>query len=167
MVPFLSIISIAIWRIARIEHRLLLTTCEICLRYKQLAWCYSKFPFKIPPLGLWNEVAFDLIGPKTLQVQDQPYIFCAVSCIDPVTNLSQVIYIESNEFDHLLPSSHLFANCWLSCHYPRPDCCVRDKRVNLLVAHTSYCRRSIISRMFQSLLKLPKPMQSVNGRIRW
>jgi hypothetical protein len=104
----------------RVEY--LVNTCETCLRYKPLTRGYGELPSKTAPLAPWNEVAIDLIGPWTLQVQDQQHQFRALTCIDPVTNLTELIRIESKESLHV---SQLFANCWLS-RYPRPNRCVHD-----------------------------------------
>jgi hypothetical protein len=43
----------------------------------------------------WYEVAVDLIGPWTLQVHGQEIEFWALTCIDTVSNLVEVVRIEN------------------------------------------------------------------------
>ena len=57
------------------------------------------------PLAPWSELMVDLIGPWKMKVQDQDVYFDAITCIDPVTNLTELIRIKST-----IPKSVL----WLS-----------------------------------------------------
>ena len=43
----------------------------------------------------------DLIGPWTLKVHKQEYSFHALTCIDPVTNLTELIRIENKQSEHM------------------------------------------------------------------
>ena len=65
----------------------------------------------------WLEVAIDLIGPWFIQVNSQELVFHALTCIDTVTNLAEVICIENKTSAHI---SMLFENQWLS-QYPYPS----------------------------------------------
>ena len=70
----------------------------------------------------WLEVAVDLIGPWSIKVNSQESVFHALTCIDTVTNLAEVICIENKTAAHI---SMLFENHWLS-RYPRPSRCIHD-----------------------------------------
>jgi hypothetical protein len=70
----------------------------------------------------WYEVAVDLIGPWTLQVHGQEIAFWALTCIDTVSNLVEVVRIENKSAAHV---GMMFENLWLS-RYPKPERCVHD-----------------------------------------
>ena len=70
----------------------------------------------------WDAVAVDLIGPWTIKIDNQDVEFNALTCIDPVTNLVEMIRIERKTAAHI---AQQFANIWLS-RYPRPNKCVHD-----------------------------------------
>ena len=71
----------------------------------------------------WNEVAVDLIGPWKVKLGGKDLEFNALTCIDPVTNLVEIIRINNKEAHHV---AQQFENVWLS-RYPRPNCCVHDQ----------------------------------------
>ena len=73
----------------------------------------------------WLEVAVDLIGPWSIKVNSQELVFHALTCIDTVTNLAEVIRIENKTAAHI---SMLFENHWLS-RYPCPSWCVHGNGV--------------------------------------
>ena len=50
------------------------------------------------------------------------FTFQALTCIDTVTNLAEVIRIDNKSSVHI---SMLFENNWLA-HYPRPSRCIHD-----------------------------------------
>eukprot|EP00957_Ditylum_brightwellii_P044318 3362572-Ditylum_brightwellii.AAC.1 len=64
----------------------------------------------------WDEVAVDLIGPWRMQVNGQEVEFNALTCIDPVTNLVEMIRLDNKMSEHV---AHQFENVWLA-RYPRP-----------------------------------------------
>ena len=70
----------------------------------------------------WDAVAVDLIGPWTIKIDEQDIEFNALTCIDPVTNLVEMIRLERKTASHV---SQQFANVWLS-RYPRPNKCIHD-----------------------------------------
>ena len=75
----------------------LLSTCEVCQRHELLTRGYGHLLGKQAPMALWNEVAVDFIGPWSLNdVQGQFDQFHALTCIDPVTNLVELVRIDSN-----------------------------------------------------------------------
>ena len=49
----------------------------------------------------WREVAVDLIGPWTLQVQGKDHTFQALTVIDMVTNLVEITRLENKTSEHV------------------------------------------------------------------
>ena len=72
-----------------IEH--VVHDCTICQRYKLSGPGYGHLPPCDAQLAPWDEVVVDLIGPWKLHVHGQDLIFNALTCIDPVTNLTELI----------------------------------------------------------------------------
>ena len=70
----------------------------------------------------FNECAVDLIGPWIVQVHGKPYEFNALTAIDTVTNLVELVRIDNKSSEHVTPK---FAQLWLA-RYPRPERCVHD-----------------------------------------
>jgi hypothetical protein len=69
------------------------TTCSICQRYKLAGPGYGQLPPREAPLVPWEEVTVDLIGPWQITINGQELIFNALTCIDPVTNLTELVRI--------------------------------------------------------------------------
>jgi hypothetical protein len=70
--------------------------CTACQRYKLLGPGYGELPPREAPLAPWDEVAVDLIGPWTIKTNGQELVFHALTCIDPVTNLTELVRINNN-----------------------------------------------------------------------
>ncbi len=76
----------------------------------------------------WREVAVDLIGPWKVKLNTMPngqetsIEFNALTCIDPVTNLTELIRIDGKSSAHI---GAKFEQQWLS-RYPRPARCIHD-----------------------------------------
>jgi hypothetical protein len=49
----------------------------------------------------WDEVVIDLIGPWTIEINNQKYDFNALACIDPLSNLVELICIENKTAKHV------------------------------------------------------------------
>ena len=64
----------------------------------------------------------DLIGPWIVQVRGRPHEFDALTCIDTVTNLVELIRVDDKTSETI---SRRYAQCWLS-RYPWPQRCVHD-----------------------------------------
>ena len=64
----------------------------------------------------------DLIGPWIVQVRGNPYEFFALTAIDTVTNLVELIRVHEKNSETI---ARKYAQCWLS-HYPWPQRCVHD-----------------------------------------
>ena len=67
-----------------------------------------------------NKVCIDLIGPWTIVINGNICKFNALTCIDPVTNLVEIIQINEKTVHHVRDQ---FKNVWLS-RYPKPNRCV-------------------------------------------
>ena len=73
----------------------------------------------------WNEVQVDCIGPWTITANNgAKFVFSALTCIDPVTNLVDIILLDGSN-----PGAQYcgekFETVWLS-RYPKPNKCVYD-----------------------------------------
>jgi hypothetical protein len=98
----------------RIED--IVSRCDACQRLKLVGRGHGEVAPREAALLPWREVAVDLIGPWTLQVGDQKHTFSALTMIDMVTNLVEVVRIDNKTSAHI--ALH-FENTWLSL-YPRP-----------------------------------------------
>ncbi|MHA7811731.1 MAG: integrase zinc binding domain-containing protein, partial [Marinobacter adhaerens] len=96
--------------------------CDDCQRNKLYGAGYGHLPARNAPLIPWNEVQVDLIGPWTLKIQGDPVEFNALTCIDPVTNLLEIVLIDNKTSEHV---AQKFQNVWLA-RYPRPNRCIHD-----------------------------------------
>jgi putative transposase len=96
--------------------------CDRCLRAKLPGAGYGLLPPREATLVPWYEVAVDLIGPWTLKVHGQEIEFNALTCIDPVSNLVELVRIENKSAAHV---GMLFENTWVA-RYPKPERCVHD-----------------------------------------
>ena len=67
-------------------------------------------------------MAVDLIGPWKIKVRGREYEFSALTCIDTVTNLVELVRINNKSSEEV---SKRFAQNWLS-RYPWPERCVHD-----------------------------------------
>ena len=65
----------------------------------------------------WSEVMVDLIGSWRIQMNDECIYFNALTCIDQVANLVEIIRIENKTVEHCVRK---FEECWLN-RYPRPN----------------------------------------------
>jgi transposase InsO family protein len=96
--------------------------CADCQHMKLMGAGYSKLPPRHAQMMPWNEVAVDLIGPWKIDIQGQEVEFLALTCIDPVTNLVEIIRINNKTALHM---AQQFENVW-SSRYPRPNRCIHD-----------------------------------------
>jgi transposase InsO family protein len=96
--------------------------CDTCQRAKLPGSGYGELPTKEALVAPWYEVAVDLIGPWKFKVGPQELTFQALTCIDTVTNLAEVVRIENKSSAYI---AMRFENEWLS-RYPRPMRCIHD-----------------------------------------
>jgi hypothetical protein len=59
----------------------------------------------------FEECAVDLIGPWVVQVRGNPYEFSALTVIDTVTNLLELVRIDDKMSDNV---TRKYALCWLA-----------------------------------------------------
>ena len=76
----------------------------------------------------WNKVTVDSIGPWTVTVNHVEVEFKALTCMDPVTNLTEAIRINNKTSLHMADQ---FRNYWLS-QYPKPNKCIHDNGGKLI-----------------------------------
>ena len=93
-----------------------------CHQWKQQGVGYGHLPPRNAQVAPWDEVAVDLIGPWKIEVQGREFVFRALTCIDPVSNLVEIIRIDNRSSQHV---SDQFANSWLA-RYPSPNRCIHD-----------------------------------------
>ena len=96
--------------------------CNICQWHKLHGPGYGLLPACTARFAPWEEVHVDLIEPWRVKVQNKELKFHALTCIDPVTNLVDIIRIDNKKSVHV---QQKFQNCWLS-QYPWPRWCVHD-----------------------------------------
>jgi transposase InsO family protein len=106
----------------KLKERCVGYVCQTCQMNKLIGPGYGELPPREAPLLPWNEVAVDLIGPWTMDIQGEQIKFDALTCIDTVTNLVELILIDNRTANHV---AQQFENCWLS-RYPRPNRCIHD-----------------------------------------
>mmetsp|Transcript_1731 Transcript_1731/g.3813 ORF Transcript_1731/g.3813 Transcript_1731/m.3813 type:complete len:465 (+) Transcript_1731:801-2195(+) len=97
--------------------------CEVCQINKSVNMQYGHLPERHADLVPWFSVAVDLIGPWKIMVNGIEIEFNALTCIDPVTNLTELARIENKTSAHV---SNVFENLWLS-RYPKPFKCIHDQ----------------------------------------
>jgi len=101
----------------------LVSKCDTCQRHKLIGRSYGELPARQATVAPWTEVAVDLIGPWTVDLgNNQEVTFNALTMIDPVSGLSELIRIDNKSSQHV---ANLFENNWLA-RYPRPECCIHD-----------------------------------------
>ena len=96
--------------------------CEFCQRNKLDGRGYGLLPEREVRSIPFEECAVDLIGPWIVQVRGNPYEFSALTAIDTVTNLVELIRVDDKYSETI---ARKYAQCWLS-RYPWPQRCVHD-----------------------------------------
>jgi len=96
--------------------------CEHFQRNKLSGKGYGLLPEREICSIPFEECAVDLIGPWIIQVCKKPYKFNALTVIDTVSNLVELIRIDNKTLAHV---ARKYAQVWLS-RYPWPARCVHD-----------------------------------------
>ncbi len=96
--------------------------CADCQHNKLDGKGYGLLPERELREQPFEEVAVDLIGPWKVQVRGKPYEFNALTCIDTVTNLVELIRVDRKTSEHI---TNRFAQSWMA-RYPWPTRCVHD-----------------------------------------
>ena len=100
----------------------IISACPVCRQNKLHGPGYGYLPPKTAPSTPWQEVHVDLIGPWKVKVNNTEIIFDALTCIDPVTNLAELIHINNKTSKEV---AEKFRQSWL-CRYPWPIRCIHD-----------------------------------------
>jgi hypothetical protein len=98
-------------------------TCDNCQRYKNPGCGYGHLAPRQAPLLPFSEIAVDLIGPWKGTVQGQELEFYALTIVDQVSTLSELIRIEQKDSDLI---AWKLEQAWL-CRSPRPSRIIRDQ----------------------------------------
>jgi hypothetical protein len=101
----------------------IVTKCETCQRYKLVGRGHGELAPREAALIPWNDIAVDLIGPWTLKVAGRELRFVALTIIDTVTGLTEIVRVNDQS---AAQSALMFENTWLS-RYPRPSQCQHDQ----------------------------------------
>ena len=105
-----------------LKNRIDTYKCSTCQKYKQQGRSHGHLPEKEAILLPFEEVHVDLIGPWKVMVAEQEIEVLALTCIEPVTNLVELIRINNKTAEHV---AQQFENCWLS-RYPWPAKAIHD-----------------------------------------
>ena len=97
--------------------------CSFYQKYKPINRQYGHLPPKnVQHLDPWDEVHVDMIEPWKAIINKFEYQFRAVTCIDSVVNIPEVIPVENTKSKTVADA---FEDNWLS-RYPRPRKCIHD-----------------------------------------
>ena len=96
--------------------------CDVCSRNKLSGPGYGLLPEREVRGQPFEEIAVDLIGPWTLRVSGRNYEFYALTIIDTVTNLVELIRLDNCTGEHTLMK---FQHAWLA-RYPWPQRVIHD-----------------------------------------
>eukprot|EP00957_Ditylum_brightwellii_P128215 9778855-Ditylum_brightwellii.AAC.2 len=88
--------------------------CKECQKNMQLGMGYGELPAWVALPVPWSEVAVNLIGPWRIIIGNKEVEFYVLTCIDPVTNLVEMICIKNKTAEYV---AQQFKNVWL-LHYP-------------------------------------------------
>ena len=116
--------------------------CPYCQRYNKQTVKYGHLPPKqIKHLAPWDEVCVDMIGPWKISINQFEYQFHALTCIDPVICLPEVIPVPNASSRTV---AEAFEDGWLS-RYPTPTRCIHDNGNEFLgPAFTHMLQRNMI-----------------------
>ena len=102
--------------------RTLVSNCVVCSRMKKGASLEGQLAPRAVPSIPWLEVHADCIGPWDCSVKGLKAKVHALTIIDPVTNLVEIVRIDSVKSKEVTTK---FVNTWLS-RYPKPERAVTD-----------------------------------------
>jgi hypothetical protein len=94
--------------------------CPHCQKYKNVLCGHGETAPRDAGLLLWSEV--DMIDPWTIEVGDRTEKFSALTIIDLVTNLVEIVRVTYKTSAAI--TAH-FVNAWLAC-YLKPMSCIHD-----------------------------------------
>ena len=88
--------------------------CDLCQRLKNLGRGHGDLASREATLLPWRDVAVDLIGPWELTMGNEKVSFTALTIIDLVTNLVEIVRLDNRSAAHT--AMHV-ENTWLA-RYP-------------------------------------------------
>ena len=103
--------------------RKVISNCKICPQVRVNSRPTGQLAPRNAPILPWYEVHVDFIGPWNVKVNEHDMCFNALTCIDPVTNLIEIIRLNGPKTAE--NARRLFENHWLA-RYPRPARIVHD-----------------------------------------
>jgi transposase InsO family protein len=105
--------------------------CNACQRHKNVGRPYGELAAREAALTPWSDLSINTIGPWTLQVSNQQVEFKALTIIDTVTNLVELVRLDNGSAAH---AALQFENTWLA-RYPRPDSVIHDQGKEFIGFH--------------------------------
>jgi RNase H-like domain found in reverse transcriptase/Integrase zinc binding domain len=96
--------------------------CGDCKQFKLVGKGYGHLPPRNAKLLPWEEVACDSIGPWTITAGGRQYKFKALTTIDTVSNLCELIRLDRADSTE---AGNKFEHSWLF-RYPKPERCIHD-----------------------------------------
>ena len=96
--------------------------CDLCQKHKLPGKGYGLLPERELKEQPFDEVAVDLIGPWEVKIGNTLCNFQALTIIDPVTNLTELVRIKDKTAQEI---SKKFSQTWLT-RYPWPMKCIHD-----------------------------------------
>lgn len=96
--------------------------CDACQRYKLSGPGYGLLPERNIRETPWDDVAVDMIGPWNVPIGDRTVQFKALTIIDPVTNLTELVRVSNKTSAHVASK---FEQTWLA-RYPFPKNVIHD-----------------------------------------
>jgi len=132
--------------------------CDICQRYKDTGPRYGHLPPRDQVLAPWYELAVDSIGPWYIDVggtrsQAGIYEFRALTCIDTVTNLTELI--RTDGAPDSTQSCHKIDQAWM-CRYPWPKRVVHDGGPEFKAAFQSHIQDKYQAKTVQTTAHNPQ-----------
>ena len=106
----------------RQEIRRQLSGCSTCARMKKDSPKHGQLAPRVVPAVPWTEVHCDQIGPWNYTVNGLNVEVRALTMVDPVTNLSEIVRVRSTKASE---NAAAFTNTWLS-RYPLPEAVLSD-----------------------------------------
>ena len=103
--------------------RRVVSACPVCPQVRLAAPQHGQLAPQDAPITPWSEVHVDYIGPWSVKVNGQELKFDALTMIEPVTNLLEVVRLQGPK--NGANTKRLFENHWLA-RYPRPIRIVHD-----------------------------------------
>ena len=100
----------------------LLADCEVCARMKKDSPRHGQLAPRVVPSAPWTEAHCDQIGPWEYAVKGLKVKVRALTMVDPVTNLVEIVRVRSTACDE---TARAFTDTWLS-RCPLPERVLHD-----------------------------------------